>query len=162
MNPDQPPQEYPPQGPQPVQPQPVSSADPYASAQPINSPQYSQSTSYEQDPYLTQQPAPVQSPNIFVSQPTQKTKKPTALIIGAIAVVFVLLLAGLGFYGWQAGWFGGQQAQQQVPAAPVAAEEAFDTAAAIETEITDAQEALDSIDDSQLADDTISDTTLGQ
>lgn len=177
------PQDTPPQSPQP-QPQPLPQPQQPPAyqqpqpqyfneqpQQPAVQPQYDQSQygGPSQDPYNQQL-----QPNLYGSQPEpqpvsmiatddKSSKKPMIIIFIAVgALLLVGLIAG-GVYAWQSGMFGTgteevvEETQEQAPA-----ENTYDTPELIETEIVDTQKALDAIDDSQLADDTISDQTLNQ
>ena len=172
------PQDTPPQTPQPLpQPQqpPAYQQQPQffneQPQQPTVQPQY------DQNQYGG--PAPDQygqqlQPNLYGTQPADQpvsmiatedktSKKPVLIIIIIVGALLLLGLIGGGIYAWQSGMFGGateqviEETQEQAPA-----ENTYDTPELIETEIVDTQKALDAIDDSQLADDTISDQTLNQ
>lgn len=134
--------------------------------------------SYEQPQYGTQPTDPYSNqqlqPNLYGTQPESqpvsmvapaetKSKKPMLIIMIIVGAILLIGLAAGGVYAWQAGLFGGQTEEvvEETPA-PAVTEPTYDTPEAIETEITETQKAIDGIDDSQLADDTISDETLNQ
>lgn len=178
------PQNTPPQTPQvppqdPQQPEYTQQPQQY-----FNEPQQPQSTQqygnqpYEQPQYGTQPTDPYDNqqlqPNLYGAQPEPqsvsmvaaaetKSKKPMVILFIVIGAVLLIGLIAGGVYAWQSGLFGGQTEQvvEETPA-PVSTEPTYDTPDAIETEITETQKAIDSIDDSQLADGTISDETLNQ
>lgn len=176
MNPSYP--QYPQQDPEPQEPsqQPGNGTigQPFSLEQPATPSQFQQQqygpqqSPYQADPYLTaanQQPINPQGtpPNIFVAEPTIPSKKPFLLIFIILGALLLIALAGGAYYGWKEGWFGGAQTTEQAaPEAPQVVESTYDTPDNVQTEIDAVQEALDGIDDSQLADDTISDETLNQ
>jgi len=172
MNPQYNPEEYPAQTPPQQQPPtyPNGQQQPFTTTQPPGPSQYPQQPAapqYQVDPYLADptQPAvtqPTPQQNVFVSEPVVKSKKPLALIIIVGSVILLLAIGGIALYGWQAGWFGGATTEQVTDSPAPAVESTYETPDSVEKEIGSVQEALDGIDDSQLADDTISNEALNQ
>lgn len=181
------PQDIPPRNPQPLpqpqqppayqqpqpQPQPQPqffNEQPQQPQQPVAQPQYTQNqfNGGTQDPYDQQlQPnlygtQPASQPISMIATEDKPSKKPIVIIMIAVGALLLLGLIGGGIFAWQSGMFGGatEEVVEQQEEAP--AENTYDTPDLIETEIVDTQKALDAIDDSQLADDTISDQTLNQ
>ena len=141
---------------QPQMPAPNPVAVPYVPPQLVNN-------EYQPDPYLAQSsyaPTPDQS-SVYVTEPPKKAKKPVLLFVIIGAILLIGILATGAFLAWQSGMFGTAETPtaQTTETTPATT---FDTPEAVETELSDVQKALDSIDESQLADDTLSDAALHQ